>query len=96
MDVLHLFLCYNSPGLHPVQELILPNRTAFWLAVGELSIIGKSKGQGLLMKEKKYRTATRDDLKNPDYAYIRRDLRRILLIALSFIVVMVALTFVLK
>ncbi len=48
------------------------------------------------MKEKKYRTATRDDLKNPDYAYIRRDLRRILLIALSFIVVMVALTFVLK
>ncbi len=48
------------------------------------------------MKEKRYRTATRDDLKNPDYTYIRQDLRRILLIACSFIAVMVILSFVFK
>jgi hypothetical protein len=48
------------------------------------------------MKEKKYRSTMREDITNPDYAYIRRDLRRILLIALSFVAVMVALTFVLK
>ena len=48
------------------------------------------------MMEKKYRTKMREDLTNPDYTYIRRDLRRILLIALSFVAVMVALTFVLK
>lgn len=48
------------------------------------------------MKEKKYRTTTREDLKNPDYTYIRRDLRRILLIASSFIVIMVILSLVFK
>jgi len=48
------------------------------------------------MKEKRYRTTSRDDLKNPDYTYIRQDLRRILLIASSFIVVMVVLSFVFK
>jgi len=48
------------------------------------------------MKDKRYRATTREDLKNPDYSYIRRDLRRIFLIAVSFIVIMVALSFVFK
>jgi len=48
------------------------------------------------MKEKRYRTTAREDLKNPDYTYIRQDLRRILLIASSFIVVMVILSLVFK
>ena len=48
------------------------------------------------MKEKRYRTTMREDLKNPDYTYIRRDLRRILLIASSFIVIMVILSLVFK
>jgi hypothetical protein len=48
------------------------------------------------MKGKKYRTIVRDDLKNPDYAYIKRDLRRILFIAVSFIIVMVILAIILK
>jgi hypothetical protein len=46
--------------------------------------------------ERKYRTASRDELKNPDYSYIKRDLRRILLIAGSFLVVMIALKFVIR
>lgn len=48
------------------------------------------------MTEKKYRTTSREDLKNPDYTYIKRDLRRILFIAASFILVMVILAIILK
>ena len=48
------------------------------------------------MSEKKYRTSGRDDLKNPDYSHIKRDLRRILLIAGSFVVVMIVLSFILR
>jgi hypothetical protein len=49
-----------------------------------------------LMKEKIYRSASRDDLKNPDYTYIKRDLRRILVIASSFIIIMVVLSILFK
>jgi hypothetical protein len=49
-----------------------------------------------LMKEKMYRSASRDDLKNPDYSYIKRDLRRILVIASSFIIIMVVLSILFK
>jgi hypothetical protein len=45
---------------------------------------------------KKYRSSARDDLKNPDYSYIKRDLRRILLIAASFVAVMIVLAFILR
>jgi hypothetical protein len=48
------------------------------------------------MKEKSYRSSSREDLKNPDYSYIKKDLRRILFIASSFIVVMVVLSFLFK
>ncbi|MBN2086089.1 MAG: hypothetical protein JW748_12795 [Anaerolineales bacterium] len=48
------------------------------------------------MSEKKYRSSGRDDLKNPDYSHIKRDLRRILVIAGSFVVVMVVLAFILQ
>jgi hypothetical protein len=48
------------------------------------------------MSEKKYRTSGRDELKNPDYSYIKRDLRRIFLIAGSFVAVMVVLSFILR
>jgi hypothetical protein len=52
--------------------------------------------RGTTMDYRKYRTLAKDELKNPDYTYIKRDLRRIFLIATSFIVVMVALSFVIK
>jgi hypothetical protein len=45
------------------------------------------------MDYRKYRTTLKDELKNPDYSYIRKDLRRIALIASSFIVVLIALSF---
>lgn len=48
------------------------------------------------MDYKKYRTIQRDELKNPDYSHIKRDLRRILLIAGSFFAIMVFLSFVVK
>jgi hypothetical protein len=48
------------------------------------------------MSGKKYRTSGRDELKNPDYSYIKRDLRRIFLIAGSFVAVMVVLSFILR
>jgi hypothetical protein len=48
------------------------------------------------MKVKTYRSTSRDDLKNPDYTYIKRDLRRILVIASSFIVIMVVLSILFK
>jgi hypothetical protein len=48
------------------------------------------------MSEKKYRKAGRDELKNPDYSYIKRDLRRIFLIAGSFVAVMIVLSFILR
>jgi len=48
------------------------------------------------MSEKKYRTAGREDLKNPDYSHIKRDLGRIGLIAGSFVVVMIVLAFILR
>jgi hypothetical protein len=47
-------------------------------------------------KERTYRSASREDLKNPDYTYIKRDLRRILVIASSFIVIMVVLSILFK
>ena len=48
------------------------------------------------MADKKYRASSRDDLKNPDYSFIKRDLRRIFLIAGSFVVVMIVLAFILR
>lgn len=48
------------------------------------------------MAEKKYRTASREDLNNPDYSFIKRDLRRIFIIAGSFVAVMVVLAFILR
>ncbi len=48
------------------------------------------------MAERKYRSSGRDELKNPDYSYIKRDLRRILLIAGSFVAVMIVLSFILR
>jgi hypothetical protein len=48
------------------------------------------------MSEKKYRSAARDELKNPDYSFIKRDLRRIFLIAGSFVAVMIILAFILR
>jgi hypothetical protein len=50
----------------------------------------------IFMSEKKYRTAGREDLKNPDYSHIKRDLGRIGLIAGSFVVVMIVLAFILR
>ena len=40
--------------------------------------------------------ATRSETFNPDYSHIKKDLRRIALIASSFVVVMIVLSFVLK
>jgi len=48
------------------------------------------------MVDKRYRSTSRDDLKNPDYSFIKRDLRRIFLIAGSFVVVMIILAFILR
>ncbi len=48
------------------------------------------------MSQKKYRTSARDELNNPDYSFIRRDLRRIFLIAGSFVAVMIVLAFILR
>jgi hypothetical protein len=48
------------------------------------------------MTEKRYRTAVKDELKNPDYSFIKRDLRRILLIAGSFIAAMIVLKFIIR
>jgi hypothetical protein len=50
----------------------------------------------IFMSEKKYRTTGREDLKNPDYSHIKRDLRRIGWIAGSFVVVMIVLSFILR
>jgi hypothetical protein len=69
-------------------------------ARGKNFFTGPPKGKGWVMKEKTkektYRSASRDDLKNPDYSYIKRDLRRILLIASSFIAIMVVLSIVFR
>ena len=40
--------------------------------------------------------ATRSDTFNPDYSHIKKDLRRIALIAGSFVVIMIVLSFFLK
>jgi hypothetical protein len=48
------------------------------------------------MDYKKYRAVQQAELKNPDYTYIKRDLRRIFLIASSFLVIMVVLSFVIR
>jgi hypothetical protein len=48
------------------------------------------------MSEKRIRKSTRDELDNPDYSFIKRDLRRIFLIAGSFVVVMIVLAFILR
>jgi hypothetical protein len=48
------------------------------------------------MAEKKYRTASKEDLNNPDYSHIKRDLRRIFIIAGSFVAVMIVLAFILR
>jgi hypothetical protein len=45
------------------------------------------------MDYKKYRAIQQAELNNPDYTHIKRDLRRIFLIAISFLVIMVALSF---
>ena len=39
---------------------------------------------------------TRSEAFNPNYSHIKKDLRRIALIAASFVVVMIVLSFVLK
>jgi hypothetical protein len=48
------------------------------------------------MKNKKYRATSRDELENPDYSFIKRDLRRIFTIAGSFVAVMIVLSFILR
>jgi hypothetical protein len=48
------------------------------------------------MSEKRIRKSMRDELDKPDYSFIKRDLRRILLIAGSFVVVMIILAFILR
>jgi hypothetical protein len=48
------------------------------------------------MDYRKYRSSARNELRDPDYSYIKRDLRRIFLIAVSFIIVMIVLSFVIK
>jgi hypothetical protein len=57
---------------------------------------GPLRWKGCSMAEKKYRKSARDELNHPDYSFIRRDLRRILLIAGSFVAVMVVLAFILR
>jgi hypothetical protein len=64
-------------------------------AGGDAPLRGQSR-KGYSMSEKKYRTSGRDELKNPDYSFIKRDLRRIFLIAGSFVVVMIVLSFILR
>jgi hypothetical protein len=49
-----------------------------------------------MASSRKPRTASRDDLTNPDYSHIKRDLRRIVLIAGSFVAVMIVLAFILR
>jgi hypothetical protein len=48
------------------------------------------------MSQKKYRTSGRNELKNPDYTYIKTDLRRIFVIAGCFVAVMIVLAFILR
>jgi len=48
------------------------------------------------MANKKYRGSSRDELENPDYSFIKRDLRRIFIIAGSFVAVMIVLAFILR
>ena len=46
--------------------------------------------------KKQQRKARREELSNPDYSFIKNDLRRILIIAGSFIAVMIVLAFILR
>jgi hypothetical protein len=48
------------------------------------------------MSVKKYRSTSRDELNNPDYSFIKRDLRRIFIIAGAFVAVMIVLAFILR
>jgi hypothetical protein len=48
------------------------------------------------MSSQKQRKTYRDELSNPDYSFIKRDLRRIGIIAGSFIAVMIVLAFILR
>jgi hypothetical protein len=48
------------------------------------------------MDSKKLRSSMRAEVINTDYSHIKRDLRRIGLIALGFVVAMIALSFVIK
>jgi hypothetical protein len=57
---------------------------------------GFLEGKGRSMAAKKYRASGRDELKNPDYSYIKRDLRRIFIIAGSFVAVMIVLAIILR
>jgi len=68
---------------------------AFPETAGACFVPGET-GKGNSMSEKKYRTSGREELKNPDYSHIKRDLRRIALIAGSFVVVMIVLAFILR
>jgi hypothetical protein len=43
------------------------------------------------MGQKRFRGPSRDDLKNPDYTQVKNDLRRIALIAGSFVLIMIVL-----
>lgn len=52
--------------------------------------------KGQSMADKKYRASSKDELNNPDYSFIKRDLRRIFLIAVSFVVIMIILAFILR
>jgi hypothetical protein len=48
------------------------------------------------MDSKKLRTSMRSDSINTDYSHIKKDLRRIGIIALCFVVAMIALSFFIK
>jgi hypothetical protein len=57
---------------------------------------GEFSAKGKPMAEKRYRKVSRNELDNPDYSFIKRDLRRIVIIAGSFVVVMIILSFILR
>jgi hypothetical protein len=87
---------------HP-EQADTPRRDAWQIRgiahpeiAGVRAFYGRQQGKGYSMSEKKYRTSGRDELKNPDYSHIKRDLRRIFLIAGSFVVVMIVLSFILR
>jgi hypothetical protein len=80
----------------PRRDSWITRGIAYPETAGVRAFYGRQPGKGYSMSEKKYRTSGREELKNPDYSHIKRDLRRILLIAGSFVVVMIVLAFILR